>query len=148
VRFDNIKETVCNWFFAHFASAYLGVEDDFMSTKLEQQLAMQALGNSFAAEMKAAMDQDLSLKVDGQIGSSWGQIVYGDYICVYQYFPTNQLDIQIGEYGKVIGTRPLLTLNGDMVNNKWVDKFNQRQTFSQTDLVKEVLERLKAAAEL
>jgi hypothetical protein len=117
-----------------------------MLTQLQLQLAMQALSKGFAAVMRSAVEKDPSLKVDGQIGTTWGQIVYGDFICVYTYFETNQLEVQIGKNGQIIGTRPVLTLNGDMVHNKWVDKFNQRQTYSQAALVQEILNRLKAAA--
>jgi hypothetical protein len=118
-----------------------------LSTALEHKLACDKFIVDFAHKLNKAIAEDPALEVDGQVSVSWGQVKLGNYLSVYHYYPTNQLDVQFGRNGEVVRTPPELTLNADVVNGRWVDKFNQRRTLSHEELIEHIVDGLRQMAE-
>jgi hypothetical protein len=114
---------------------------------IEYNSKRQLLIDGFKKQLQDTVDSDEALSVDGQIGRSWGQIKLGNYVLVYTDFPqTNSLDIQVGEFGKVKGTQPQAVFNADLVNNRWVNRLEQRQYLDNQELVEHCVGKLRQLA--
>jgi hypothetical protein len=112
---------------------------------IQYQNARKGLINGFVEELRRRIQLDPDLKIDGQIGVTWGQVTSDNHTFYYQdFYPgANKLDLMFAPIG--VKATPTLSLNPDLVNNNWVNELNQQQQFSNSHLVNYCLELLKRA---
>jgi hypothetical protein len=109
----------------------------------ENNKKRQLLMEEFRNLLQGAVNSNSALSINGQVGPTWGEVMFRGHVFVYTLFPgDNSLNIQFGQNGMVKGTPAQAIFKADLVNNCWIERIHGQPSLTNLALVQDCINKL------